>query len=384
MEQKTKDFIEFVKNEMPQNNKDKAEQATQQRFKLKKDRKVYYCNEFAVRFCYSKNTNFSNVVLSLSKLKKYDNIPFFVILVSGNRDNELYLANSTFLNKISHSSQQLREDNIKGSFLGSNIIKEYNGIHNDYRHVDELFNIHKNYTWKENLSRLVKVTSEIKAIKTKFNPNKEQIININSSIKRTKDFLLSDDYKKLKLDLDNKVQYQLKSIIEASHFDNVNIRGRLIEYIITSGDISILNKLKQAEDKLPFYDTKNGIGDYIKQFNKYKTYTDIKTKIMYLGSSPKAYNLDKFLKIMSEENSIFLFYFIGIDNKEQIKTTLCSVYDKRLIDGTTFQFHWAGRGTRGVAQFDGKAITSIINAQPFENNIDEEQCKDFINKMLNR
>src|ERR1700737_1738658 len=31
---------------------------------------------------------------------------------------ELLLSNSTFLTKISHSSQQLRTDNIRGSFLG--------------------------------------------------------------------------------------------------------------------------------------------------------------------------------------------------------------------------------------------------------------------------
>ena len=65
MNQKVKDFIDFVKNGMPKNNKVYAEKVTQKHFNLVKDRSVYYCDEFAVRFCYTKNGSFSNVVLSL-------------------------------------------------------------------------------------------------------------------------------------------------------------------------------------------------------------------------------------------------------------------------------------------------------------------------------
>lgn len=38
-------------------------------------------------------------------------------------------ANSTLLRKISHSSQELRVDNIKDSFDGSDIIRELEGIY---------------------------------------------------------------------------------------------------------------------------------------------------------------------------------------------------------------------------------------------------------------
>lgn len=44
-------------------------------FKFTKDRSVYYNENLAIRFCYSASWSFSNTVLSLSNLKKYDNMP---------------------------------------------------------------------------------------------------------------------------------------------------------------------------------------------------------------------------------------------------------------------------------------------------------------------
>ena len=135
-------FIEYVRNGMPKHNKELAQRETQQYFRMIKDGKVYYTDFFAVRFCYSKNGSFSNTVLALSKLQKFDHIPFFVVLIKGNQDNALFLANSSLLQKISHSSQELRIDNIKGSFNGSDIIKTYDNIPNDFYHVEQLFAIH--------------------------------------------------------------------------------------------------------------------------------------------------------------------------------------------------------------------------------------------------
>lgn len=70
------EFVEYVNEDMPKHNKEKAQQEAQQRFGMIKDSKVYYTEYFAVRFCYSKGGSFSNTVLALSKLQKFDNIPF--------------------------------------------------------------------------------------------------------------------------------------------------------------------------------------------------------------------------------------------------------------------------------------------------------------------
>ena len=164
----------------------------------------------------------------------------------------------------------------------------------------------------------------------------------------------------------------------------MNIRGRLIEYLITTENEEILKDLKKIESQLPVFDTKNGLGDYVRTFPKSKTYTDIKTKIMYLSSNPKAYNIDKFLECMSEDNSVFMFFFVGINEDQQYNSILCSVYDKRLIDATVLQFHWAGRATRGVAQFKGEVISNIILDTNFKHDIDSKQCDSFIEGLLKR
>lgn len=383
MNQIITEFVEYVNHGMPKHDKAVAQKATQKHFNLIKDGTVYYTQHFAVRFCYSKNGAFSNTVLSLSKLQKFDDIPFFVVLIRREQDNVLFLANSSLLQKISHSSQNLSLSNIKGSFNGSDIVKSYDNIPNDAEHIEQLFAIHEGFTWDENLERLVEATSKIKPSKEKFNPDETQKNSLFASIDRAKAFVDSEDYLILKKDLDERVQRNLQSILIASHIENVNIRGRLIEYLITSEKNRTLDELRYLESQLPVYDTKNGLGDYIRKFPSRSTYTDIKTKIMYLGSNPKAYNIDKFLECMSEEDSVFMFYFIGINEKGLANCVLCSVYDKRLIDSTIFQLHWAGRGTRGTAQFNGDAIVQILK-NPLHQEIDAEQCKSFLRDLLRR
>ena len=180
------------------------------------------------------------------------------------------------------------------------------------------------------------------------------------------------------------MQRNLQSILIASRIENVNIRGRLIEYLITTENNTILDDLRYIESQLPVYDTKNGLGDYVREFPNRKTYTDIKTKIMYLGSNPKAYNVDKFLECMSKEKSVFMFYFVGINEGGLANCVLCSVYEKRIIDATIFQLHWAGRATRGVAQFNGNSISNIILSGNFSHDINLEQCRSFLRDLLER
>ena len=145
-----------------------------------------------------------------------------------------------------------------------------------------------------------------------------------------------------------------------------------------------LHNLHNLEAALPAYDTKNGLGDYYREFNNGDTYTDIKTKVIYLNSNPKAYNVDKFLKQMADTRSILLFFFIGVDQDSIFKTLLCSVYHYKLINNTILQFHWAGRNTRGAAQFNGIAIDEMLNEDDFKNEIDLSQAEGFLKALLER
>ena len=380
------EFVNYVVSDnCPQNDKAKVKKAIQDKFSLILDRSVFYCKHFAVRISYTKTKSFSNTVLSLSNLQKYDHIPFFVVLVSGVDNNKVFLANTTFLSKISHSSQQLSMTNIKGSFNGSDIIRTYHNLENNAKNFEKLFAFHQGFTWEDNLQRLVDATSDIVPTGKKFEITSEIRNKIYKSVERAQKFIESENFSVLNKDLDSRVKKCSDSILVASRIENVNIRGRLIEALVTSSDEErkvLMQKLAREESNLPVYDTKNGLGDYHVKFNNGDTYTDIKTKVVYLGSNPKAYNIDKFLETMAEENTVFFIYLIGIDETGIMNTVLCSVYHDELTETTVKQFHWAGRNSRGVTQFVGETLDKILKKKKFTNTITVQKAKAFIDSLI--
>ncbi len=353
----------------------------QQQFHLVKDRSVFYGEWFAIRFSFSKNESFSNVVLSLSALHKYDNRPFFVCLVTPTH-NYLYIANTTFLKKISHSSQALRCDNIRGSFLGGDIMKVFEGVANFPENFEFLFTSHENYTFEENLARLVEATNNISPTGRKFIPTESQIDCIRGSVDRAISFLESEEYSILDEDLYERVKDVESEIAIAAFIDNVNLRGRIIEYLITSEDDlkdTLIHCLRNRTP-LPEIFTADELGDYEREFEHYRTETDIKTKILFLSSNPKGYNIDKLLAFLSEEKSVYLIYVVAIDENKRISTRLCSMYNQQLLSGTRIIKHWAGRNSRGVSQYDGRALEEIVF--DFDESIDVADAQDFIEKCL--
>ena len=384
------DFVRLIENNKGVNTKEEIIKKVCSNFALIKDgRAIYHTDFFAVVFCYSKNNSFSNVVLSLSKLEKYDHIPCFVVLVKKDLDNVIYMINTTFLDKISHSSNELRVDNIRGSFLGSNIRKDVEEINkrNQPSDFDDLFSFHQGCSWQENIERLVESTNNIKPNKEKAVLNATEQSNLFYAPERAKRFISSEDYNTLLDDLQSRCQEVKDAILVASHIDNVNIRGRLIEALITSDQEErnqLLRNLGEVEHFLPTYDTKNDLGDYVRSFEKSDSYTDIKTKVLYLDSNPKAYNVDKFLKCMGKEKSVFMFFFVGIDESGIVNTVLASVFHKKLQSTTLLQHHWAGKGTRGEAQFNGKIINELLKENSFKNDIDEQESVEFLKRLLSR
>lgn len=355
---------------------------------LVKDRKIYFNDNLAIRFSYSKNGKFSNTVLSLSHLQKYDDRPVFVCLNTPLK-NILFLCNTTFLKKISHSSKDLTIKNIVGSFNGGDIIMDFsNDLKNEENNFQELFEMHKNSPREENLERLVNATNDIKGISKKFFPLPKELDLINSSIKRAIDFNKSRYFKELNQDLLNRLNKVHNEIIIASLIEDVNLRGRIIEYLITHSSADalwndVIKQLKEQSFSFPNIKTDNDLGDYNRDFIQFNTKTDIKTKILVLESCPKGYNIDKLLKFLSSDNSIYMLFIVGIDNSkdnEKIVSKLCSVFELEVMKATVITDKWAGRNTRGCAQFRGKNIRFILNNTT--NEIDEELAQKKLNEML--
>lgn len=122
------------------------------------------------------------------------------------------------------------------------------------------------------------------------------------------------------------------------------------------------------------------LGDFIKDFGKYFTATDVKTKIMVANSNPKAYNLDKMLQFLSAEKTVFMFYFVGIDSVKIADTALVSMFEQRLLDKTIVLKHWAGRNSRGVTQFDGSVIHDLISDKASQ--IDTKSSSEFLSNVI--
>ena len=371
----------FISSMDGETDKSRLQNAIQEAFGLVKERSVYYCDWFAVRFCKAASRNFGNTVLSLSTLHRYDDLPFLVCLVTPTH-NYLMLANTTFLKKISHSSQELRRDNIKGSFNGSDIMREFEGVENVPENFEFLFSSHENYTFEENLDRLVEATNHIAPTGKRFLPTAAQAECIRESVDRAISFLHSEEYDRLNCDLNDRVQAVKSEIAIAAFIDNVNLRGRIIEYLITAEDDlkETLMRCLHTKQPLPEIFTADKLGDYARNFEEYRTQTDIKTKVLFLSSNPKGYNIDKLLSFLSEEKSVYLVYVVAVDENRAVQTRLCSMFNRQLLSGTRIIRHWAGRNSRGVTQYDGRALEAIV--KDYDSGIDYEAAHAFITNCL--
>lgn len=365
--------------------KEKLSSMVKKEFNLTQDRKVFYSPDFAIRFSKSKSKRMSNTVLSLSALQKYDDEPFIVCVVTP-ETNHMMLANTTFLKKISHSSQELRVDNIRGSFNGSDIMLDFDSMENEPDNFQRLFAYHAGLSFQDNLERLVESTNDIVGRNLKFPVSPTDEKNILSSVDRAEHFLQSPEYIDLNNDLDSRVTRVQGEIAIAAFIDNVNMRGRVIEYLITDDGSSLKDKIVDAlhsGSPLPTFKTEDKLGDYSKTYPSYVTETDIKTKVLFLDGNPKAYNIDKLLEFLSTQKSVYMIYLLGVDEHKNIVARLVSAFDDRLIGATNLQQHWAGRNSRGVAQFNGKAIVTILE-QENGSTIDHNEAQAFLKQLIDR
>lgn len=381
-----KNLIEFIQSKDGISGKAGLIKAVQEAFKLQKARSVYFCDQYAIRFSQAQSENLGNTILSLQTLQKYDDRPFMLCIVTPQK-NYLLLINTTFLFKISHSSQALRTDNIRGSFNGSDIMRDYDGIKNAPENFDRLFDIHQGFSFQDNLERLVESTNQIEPTGKRFDVTEKNKKTILAAVDRASEFMQSAEFVDLRNDLERRVESVRDSIVQAASIDNVNERGRSIEYLITSNEEALKDELCRGlaaeQKKLSKIVVKGNLGDYSKKYPTYHVETDIKTKVMRLNSNPKAYNVDKLLAFLAQEKSVYMIFLVGITEQNKIITRFVSVFDKRLVSDTSVIKHWAGRNSRGVAQFTGKSLSEILTAaQPAQ--IDKDSAAAFLQSLINR
>jgi hypothetical protein len=330
-----------------------------------KERSVFVGEGFALRFCEANTPSFSNVVLSLSALRKHDLRPMVICIVRPNR-LDFHLANTTFLKRISHSSHQFRTDNIRGSFLGHDILDTYEGVPNEPEHFDKLFALHSAFTWEENVARLVEATNAIVAQSTRFQVDRVAMDQLMQAPDRAVTALRTPQYREAERHLSEIVERHLSNILAAAELENVNIRGNTIEQIVTAGVNA--HRLDDLNFELG---------------RDLRLVVDIKTKLLDRASAPKAYNIDKMLKLLAEGGTVFGFFFIGIDvSRRLVVTCLVPVLDSTILAATRIQTHWAGRASRGVTQLTGD-ITRVFE-RDYRPNINVAEAQTFLRQLVER
>lgn len=339
--------------------------AIAQHYNLSKARSVFFADDFAIRFCYSDDAGFSNCVVSLAKVKEFDNRPLLVCLLKPS-GVQTFLANSTFIKKVSQTSQKLTILRIRGTFLGHDILRKYQEIENLPTNFAALYEIHLQFSWDENLARIVEATTAIAPTGIRFAPTPQQVENILKAPATSISAEQSGELRRVEAALMENLLARKSEILTAAEIDikNHKLRGDRIEQLLTG-----TANLHKIEDQT------------FEVAGQIRILVDLKTKMLGSASSPKLYNIDKTLAALADGRTVFCLFFIGMDTKNRkVFGKLVDILDARLLDSTHIQFHWAGRNSRGVTQMTGSA--KVFFAPSFQRRIDPAKAISFLKKFL--
>lgn len=362
----TQDLIGYVdayRREHPKSSKEDVARAAASRFRLSKHGALFTCDDLAVRFSWARGKSFPGTVCSLSTLQPFDDRPLVAVVVHPD-STEYLLANTTFLDKISHSSHHFQVDHVRGSFNGSNIVREYGGLINAPANFDQLFAMHQEFTWEENVTRLAEATGLIHGTGQRFAPTPAQRQAILDSPALAVALVGRSDYVAVQEELSRLVAAKRDAILRHAAIDNGKVRGDLIEREIT-GSIS-----------------EHRLGDLVRHLGDgVMLHVEIKSKLLDRASSPKAYNVDKAIEALSDGRTAIAFCFVGVDlHSETVRSSTVSIFDETVLNATRVQFHWAGRNSRGVTQLTGDLTPLFVGG--YRESVNVDKARGFLEELL--
>jgi hypothetical protein len=211
-------LLRQFKKTQPTANKAALQEMFVERVSARKQRSVFVGAGYALRFSEVSGDSFSNVVLSLSALQKYDSMPFVICIVRPDR-LDFRLANATFLKRISHSSHNFRIDNVRGSLLGHDIMDRYESLPNLPEYFDRLFAIHAEHSWEQNVLRLAEATAAIVARSTHFAIAKAALTHLLDSPNRSARALNSVSFKQVERELTLAIDRDRDKLLRAAILD---------------------------------------------------------------------------------------------------------------------------------------------------------------------
>ena len=355
-------FIRTAKLAEPHANKARLQALYREEFAPGQSRKVLVGEGYAFYFSEISRGGYSNTGLALSALKGHDNHPFVIVIVRP-LAVEFLLANSTLLNKLSVAAREFRTDNIRGSFNLSDIMRTYNDRQNEPACFDQLFAQHQEFTWEENVKRLVEKTNQMVPRLTRFSPTPDERAILMQAPLRAQAALTPTIFGAIEAELKGLVRTKTVQILDAATLENGKLRGERIEQQITGGNGA------------------HALGDLERIVEGIRVVIDVKTSLLNLKSAPKAYNVNKALALMSEPGTVLAVFMIGIDtNAGTVTARLLPVLEDTLLDTSEVRHHWAGLASRGSVQFSRKFHLATEDGYVPKINIDK--AKGFLEKLL--
>ena len=357
------EFIRDAKRAEPHADKARLQALYVDAFGPKRLRSGFVGDGYVLNFSEANTKAFGGTAFSLSRLRPYDDIPFVVAVARPDRV-EFLLSNSTFITKISHSSQKLSTDRIRGSINGSNILKSYGDIPNEPTRFAELFAIHESFSWEENIELLVEATNGIVPRKNPFAPSAAQRELLLAAPDRARRALATPGFAALEEEFQRRANERRNDILTAAKQDNGKLRGEAIERLLVDGPGS------------------HALGDFETMVDGFHLVIDIKTKLLDRNSAPKANNVDKALEFMSRPDSVLAFLMVGIDTtRAKVSARLLPMLETSLVDAAkTVQHHWSGLNMRGTTQLSGDFHR--VTADSYVPVVDDQKARQFIERLL--
>jgi hypothetical protein len=356
-------YVQGWARENPAATKEQLAAAVAARFSLQKERSLWVCRDFAVRFCRSSTDGvFCGGVLAIGVIARHDDDPLVVCLQTP-AGCAFFLANLSFVDKVSHSSQALATGNLRGTILGSNILKRYGGIDNEPGNFDRLWSLHRLNDRAENLKRIIDATHDIVPTAGPWPATEAGVRAVCHSATIAASLSGDPGYADLSTQLDRVVASKHSEILAAAAIDNVKDRGERIETLVTGGHGA------------------HTVGDLACQVGTVCVLVDVKSKLTAKSSAPKGWNIDKVLSELSKGDRVVSMYFVRIDlSAGAIQTRLVSICDTTLIAASAVQPHWSGRATRGTIQY----LNAVDNiwTESFHEHVDVAQAVRFLTNLI--
>ncbi len=171
-----------------------------------------------------------------------------------------------FLKKISHTRNSFERTTFVAASTSLTLFRNLRELPTRLTTFDRLFPIHDGIGFEGNLARLVEATNNISPTGIKFAVSEAAAAVILAAPDRAARFIGSEDCSVLKAELDAQVNKFRSEILLAALIENVNVRGRVIEYLIAGEDEALRQKLvaalKAGNKGIPKFKTDNTLGDY--------------------------------------------------------------------------------------------------------------------------